>query len=81
MKIVLIILCLFGLSLLLILWGNHDWNKYIKKLAKHSSTEDINAFLKDAYTKLENEDMVKSGRSILIDKIDMWEQVLNYKMT
>lgn len=58
-----------------------EWKHYIKKLSGNTEINKINTFLSKAYLKLDSGEITNHNEEeCLIDHIDLWQQVRDYKL-
>ena len=82
MKILLIIfLVLFSISVIIILYGKYEYINFIKKNADKYTIEEIDNIIQKDKAILEGETLYdKTYIDIILDNIELWEQIRNYKL-
>ena len=82
MKILVIVLStLFILSLIVIAYSKYDYQNYIKKYANKYTIDEINTIIQKYKKILEQErEYDRTNIDIILDDIELWEQVRNYKL-
>ena len=83
MKILLIVLAiLFILSIIVVVYGNYDYQNYIKKYANKYTVDKINNIIEKNKKLLEKEsEYDRTNIDLILDDIELWEQVRNYKLS
>lgn len=83
MKILLIIfLVLFSISVIITLYGKYEYINFIKKNADKYTIEEIDSIIQRDNAILEEETQYdRRYIDAILDKIELWEQIRNYKLT
>ena len=78
----IVLLTLLIISIIMILYGKYDYKYYIKKYANNYTIDEINNIIKKNKTLLEKErEYDRTNIDIILDDIELWEQVRNYKLS
>ena len=82
MKILLIIfLVLFTISVIITLYAKYDYIDFIKKNADKYTIEEIDDIIQKDNAILEEETLYDTSYiDIILDNIELWEQIRNYKL-
>lgn len=61
--------------------GEWEWNRYIKKLSTNTDINAINDYISKLSLKIDNGEVSnRYEEECLLDRIDLWQQVRDYKL-